>query len=115
MVRWRGNLVSEKEAKALCHVFDNLQDHFGHQRPDPRIRVTTSLAYPGQGWLWNGDLEFTYNINGEQCNLSLTSVSVSVSMLDVCIDLTSKAKVSSLVFLFFLIYTLITLTTNRLI
>lgn len=92
MVRWRGNLVSEKEAKALCHVFDNLQDHFGHQRPDPRISVTTSLAYPGQGCLWNGDLDFTYNINGEQCNLAYVS-------MDVCVDLTSK--VSSLVLLFF--------------
>mmetsp|Transcript_21989 Transcript_21989/g.34506 ORF Transcript_21989/g.34506 Transcript_21989/m.34506 type:complete len:289 (+) Transcript_21989:110-976(+) len=83
MVRWRGNLVSEKEAKALCHVFDNLQDHFGHQRPDPRIRVTTSLAHPGQGWSWNGDLDFSYDINGDQCNLAYVS-------MDVCVDLTPK-------------------------
>lgn len=32
MVQWRGNLVPEKEAKALQHVFDDLHDHFGHQR-----------------------------------------------------------------------------------
>lgn len=102
MVRWRGNLVSEKEAKALSHVFDNLQDHFGHHRPDPRIRVSTSLAYPGQGWFWNGDLDFTYNINGDQCNLAYVS-------MDVCVDLSSK--VSSLVFLSILNYIL---TTNRL-
>ena len=38
MVQWRGNLVPQKEAKALRHLFDDLQDHFGHQRPDPRVR-----------------------------------------------------------------------------
>eukprot|EP00984_Skeletonema_dohrnii_P028519 scaffold18555_cov146-Skeletonema_dohrnii-CCMP3373.AAC.11 len=83
MVEWRGNLVGEKEAKALRHVFDDLQDHFGHQRPDPRITFNTSLAHPGQGKAWNGELDFTYDINGDHCNLAYVS-------MDVCVDLTAK-------------------------
>jgi len=83
MVEWRGNLVGEKEAKALRHVFDDLQDHFGHQRPDPRITFNTSLAHPGQGQVWNGELDFTYDINGDHCNLAYVS-------MDVCVDLTAK-------------------------
>ena len=83
MVEWRGNLVGEKEAKALRHVFDDLQDHFGHQRPDPRITFNTSLAHPGQGQVWNGELDFTYNINGDHCNIAYVS-------MDVCVDLTPK-------------------------
>eukprot|EP00577_Skeletonema_sp_RCC1716_P018048 CAMPEP_0113420126 /NCGR_PEP_ID=MMETSP0013_2-20120614/27165_1 /TAXON_ID=2843 ORGANISM="Skeletonema costatum, Strain 1716" /NCGR_SAMPLE_ID=MMETSP0013_2 /ASSEMBLY_ACC=CAM_ASM_000158 /LENGTH=256 /DNA_ID=CAMNT_0000307591 /DNA_START=59 /DNA_END=826 /DNA_ORIENTATION=+ /assembly_acc=CAM_ASM_000158 len=83
MVEWRGNLVREKEAKALRHVFDDLQDHFGHQRPDPRITFNTSLAHPGQGEVWNGELDFTYDINGDHCNVAYVS-------MDVCVDLTTK-------------------------
>ena len=83
MVHWRGNLVAEKEAKALRHVFDDLQDHFGHQRPDPRITFNTSLAHPGQGQIWNGELDFTYDINGDHCNIAYVS-------MDVCVDLTAK-------------------------
>jgi hypothetical protein len=82
MVEWRGNLVGEKEAKALRHVFDNLQDHFGHQRPDPRVRFSVSLA-PGQGQIWYGDMNFTYNINGDHCDLDYIA-------MDVCVDLTPK-------------------------
>eukprot|EP00985_Skeletonema_marinoi_P014640 scaffold7457_cov73-Skeletonema_marinoi.AAC.2 len=70
MVQWRGNLVPEKEAKALRHVFDNLQDHFGHQRSDPRVMFNhVSLAHPGHGQKWHGDVDFTYDINGDHCNL----------------------------------------------
>eukprot|EP00985_Skeletonema_marinoi_P002252 scaffold913_cov76-Skeletonema_marinoi.AAC.1 len=83
MVKWRGNLVGEKEAKALRHVFDDLQDQFGHQRPDPRITFNTILAHPGQGHVWNGELDFTYDINGDHCNLAYVS-------MDVCVDLTPK-------------------------
>jgi hypothetical protein len=88
MVRWRGNLVHEKEAKALRHVFDNLQDHFGHQRPDPRVRFfNKSLTHPGSvgglNQMWNGELDFTYDINGDQCDLAYMS-------MDVCVDLAPK-------------------------
>jgi hypothetical protein len=84
MMLWRGNLVPEKEAKGLRHVFDELQDHFGHQRPDPRIRCNANLSHPGQdGQMWYGDMEFTYDINGDLCNLAYIG-------MDVCIDLTPK-------------------------
>lgn len=84
MVKWRGNLVPEKQAKALRHVFDELKDHFGYQRPDPRVRVNiTRLAHPGHGQTWKGDLEFTYDINGDNCNLAYIG-------MDVCIDLVPK-------------------------
>eukprot|EP00986_Skeletonema_menzelii_P016022 scaffold13290_cov150-Skeletonema_menzelii.AAC.9 len=83
MVQWRGNSVPEKEAKALRHVFDNLRDHFGHQRADPIIRFNASLAHPGHGHLWLGDLDFTYNIGGEHCSLAYFG-------MDVCIDLCPK-------------------------
>jgi len=83
IVKWRGNFVPEKEAKALHHVFDNLQDHFGHQRPDPRVRFNTSLAHPGHGQFWSGDLEFTYNIDGDHCIIAYMSI-------DSCLDLTPK-------------------------
>jgi hypothetical protein len=83
MVQWRGNIVPEKEAKALRHVFDNLQDHFGHQRADPNVLFNASLAHPGQGDTWRADLDFTYNINGEYCNLAYIG-------MDVCIDLSPK-------------------------
>ncbi len=42
-----------------------------------------SILNPGQGHVWLGDLDFTYNINGDQCNLGYIG-------MDVCIDLTSK-------------------------
>eukprot|EP00984_Skeletonema_dohrnii_P002034 scaffold682_cov105-Skeletonema_dohrnii-CCMP3373.AAC.4 len=84
MVQWRGNLVSEKEAKALRHVYDNLQDHFGHQRPDPRVRFNhESLAHPGHGQKWHGDVDFTYDIDGDHCNLNYIG-------MDVCVDLAPK-------------------------
>ena len=84
MVQWRGNSVPEKEAKALRHVFDNLQDHFGHQRPDPRIMFNPpSLTYLDREKVWYGDLDFTYDINGDSCNLAYIS-------MDVCIDLAPK-------------------------
>ena len=41
LAEWRGNKVPEKEAKALRHVFDDLQDHFGYQRVDPRVRFNS--------------------------------------------------------------------------
>ncbi len=74
MVEWRGNLVGEKEAKALRHVFDDLQDHFGHQRPDPNVRFEANLTHPGHGDVWQADLDFTYNIKGEHCKLAFDIV-----------------------------------------
>eukprot|EP00984_Skeletonema_dohrnii_P021616 scaffold10851_cov155-Skeletonema_dohrnii-CCMP3373.AAC.6 len=44
IVTCRGNLiVPVGEAKALRHVLDDLEDHFGHQRDDPNV----SLDYIG--------------------------------------------------------------------
>ena len=71
LVNWRGNTVPEKEVKALRHVVGNLQDHFGHQRPDPNVTFNTSaLAHSADDNYWRGDIDFTYNINGERCNLA---------------------------------------------
>jgi hypothetical protein len=87
MVQWRGNLVPEKEAKALRHVFDNLQDHFGHQRADPHVNFNImSLRRNDTKHLdtaWHGDLNFVYNIDGEACNLAYIGI-------DICIDLSPK-------------------------
>ena len=83
MVKWRGSLVAEKEAKALCHVVDDLQDHFGHQRADPNVRFNEGLTYSGHGSTWVGDIGFTYNIDGDHCDLGYMGI-------DVCIDLTPK-------------------------
>ncbi len=81
---WRGNTVPEKEAKALRHVFDDLQDHFGYQRVDPRVRFNSSnLARLGNSGTWFGDLDFTYDIKGDHCNLAYIG-------MDVCVDLTPK-------------------------
>lgn len=86
MTRWRGNTVSEKEAKALRYVFDDLQDHFSYQCFDPRVRFNNSnLEYLGNTGTgkWFGDLDFTYNITGNHCNLSYIG-------MDVCVDLAPK-------------------------
>jgi hypothetical protein len=83
MVHWRGNLVAEKEAKALRHVFDDLQDHFGLQQPDPHVKFNARLAHPGQGHFWHSDLDFTFNIKGEHCKLAYIG-------MDICLDLTPK-------------------------
>jgi hypothetical protein len=84
MTKWRGNTVPKKEAKALRHVFDDLQDHFGYQRVDPRVRFNnTSLHRLGNSDTWFGDMGFTYDINGEHCNLGYVGI-------DVCVDLTPK-------------------------
>ena len=76
MVNWR-------EAKALRHIFDDLQDHFGHQRADPNVRFNAGLQYSGHGETWLADLDFTYNIDGDHCNLGYIG-------MDVCIDLSPK-------------------------
>jgi len=86
MVEWRGNMVPEKKAKALKHVFDDLQDHFGHQRPDPKIRfsmASPSPSYDHETGVWSDNLTFTYLIDGDTCNLDYIG-------MDVCIDLTKK-------------------------
>ena len=61
MVLWRGNYVSEAEAKALRHVFDDMNDHFGHNLPDPDVSVVlTGLSHLGGGrdTIWEGELDF---------------------------------------------------------
>ena len=83
MAQWKGN-APEKEAKALRHVFDDLQDHFGYQRVDPRVRFNnTGLNRLGNSGTWFGDLDFTYDIAGDHCNLGYIG-------MDVCVDLTPK-------------------------
>ena len=83
MVEWRGNSVPEKKAKALIHVFDELKDHFGHQNSDPMLRVSVAnLSHAGHGQ-WLGNLDFTYDINDDYCNLGFVG-------MDVCIDLNRK-------------------------
>ena len=85
MVKWRGNIVPEKKAKALKHVFDDLQDHFGHQRPDPFLRF--SMASPSlrhdQHEAWYDNLAITYKIGDDACDLDYIG-------MDVCIDMTPK-------------------------
>ena len=87
MVKWRGNMVPEKKAKALTHVFDDLQDHFGHNRPDPKVRFNMASTSLNQDNLntgaWSDNLTFTYLIDGDACNLDYIG-------MDVCIDLTKK-------------------------
>mmetsp|Transcript_14618 Transcript_14618/g.22529 ORF Transcript_14618/g.22529 Transcript_14618/m.22529 type:complete len:332 (-) Transcript_14618:39-1034(-) len=85
MVQWRGNYVSEREAKALRHVFDDMKDHFGHHRSDPDVSVIlTGLTHPGgRERTWEGDLDFIYNIRGERCKLAYIG-------MEICIDLIPK-------------------------
>jgi len=53
-------LETKKQAKALRgHVFDDMYNHFGYQRVDPSVRSNTSLAHPGSGDMWFGDLDFS--------------------------------------------------------
>jgi len=84
MVNWRGNFVTVKKANGLRHVFDSLQDVFGPQRPNPRAQFSGSLAHPGHGQIWDSEINFTYDVNGEQCNLAYIGI-------DVCLDLKPKA------------------------
>jgi hypothetical protein len=81
IVRWRGNLVPVKQAKALRHVFDNMQDHFGFHRADPNVAFNLSLRRNNN--TWNGDLSFVYTIDGEACDLAYIGI-------DICIDLAPK-------------------------
>ena len=85
MVQWRGNYVSEREAKALRHVFDDMKDHFGHHRSNPDVSVIlTGLTHPGgRERTWEGDLDFIYNIRGERCKLAYIG-------MEICIDLIPK-------------------------
>ena len=91
LAEWRGNKVPEKEAKALRHVFDDLEDHFGYQRVDPRVRFNSpNLARLCNSGTWFGDLDFTYYVNGEHCNLAYIGI-------DVCVDLSHPSSSTSMV------------------
>lgn len=85
MVQWRGNYVSEGEAKALRHVFDELKDHFGHNLPDPDVSAALQgLAHlGGPDPTWEGELDFFYNVDGERCKLPYIG-------LEICLDLKTK-------------------------
>ena len=86
MVLWRGNYVSEAEAKALRHVFDDMNDHFGHNLPDPDVSVVlTGLSHLGGGrdTIWEGELDFIYNIGGKRCKCPYIG-------MEICLDLFPK-------------------------
>lgn len=86
MEMWRGELVPEKTAQALRHVFDDLKDHFGQGRSYPNVSCSIrGLDFqPHQtGGKWAGDIKFTYNIKGEKHTLDYVG-------MDVCIDLSPK-------------------------
>ncbi|KAK1739594.1 hypothetical protein QTG54_009353 [Skeletonema marinoi] len=84
IVTCRGNLiVPVGEAKALRHVLDDLEDHFGHQRDDPNVRFNLNELRHDQNDSLCGDLSFDYLIDGEVCSLDYIGI-------DVCIDLTPK-------------------------
>ncbi len=86
MEMWRGELVPEKKARVLRHVFDDLKDHFGQGRSFPNVACSIKgLNFqPHQaGGKWIGDVAFTYDIKGEKHTLDYVG-------MDVCIDLSSK-------------------------
>jgi hypothetical protein len=87
MVKWRGNFVPEGRAKALKHVFDDLQDHFGHQRPDPQVHFKLGRGLRHVHGSWCDNVAFTYLINGDACDLEYVG-------MDVCIDLSEKRVLS---------------------
>jgi len=98
MVQWRGNLVPEKEAKALRHVFDNLQDHFGHhhQWPDPRVSSTTkallipAMVRSGMA-IWTFPLPTTSTVTTAALNtLVWTSVLISHPNSNSCISTANR-------------------------
>lgn len=78
LFEWRGNWVCKEEAMALQHVFDNLQDYFGHQSADPRVKFNLISSSGNER-----DLNFTYNIDGHDCNLAYIGI-------DICLDLSHK-------------------------
>ncbi len=93
MVRWRGHLVSEKEAKILKHVFDDMKDHFGNRKcenPNIRFNFDPSLFLPKNEPYtyrthpnptpqdrWHGELDFTYTINHETYDMDYIAIDVS--------------------------------------
>jgi hypothetical protein len=94
MVRWRGHLVTEKEAKILKHVFDDMQDHFGNRKCenpsvkfnfDPSLFLCKNEPYtyrshpdPTPQDRWHGELDFTYTINNETYDMDYIAIDVSV-------------------------------------
>ncbi len=101
-VRWRGHLVSEKEAKILKHVFDDMKDHFGNRKcenPNIKFNFDPSLflcknepytyrshADPTPQDRWHGELDFTYTINYETYDMDY--IAIDVSTLIICSSLT---------------------------
>jgi len=53
MAQCRGK--SKAETNNRRHVFDELT----------KVKLNTSLAHPGRGEMWFGDLDFDFDINGE--------------------------------------------------
>lgn len=94
MVRWRGHLVTEKEAKILKHVFDDMKDHFGNRKcvnPNVKFNFEPSLFLcknepytyrshpdPTPQDRWHGELDFTYTINNETYGMDYIAIDVSV-------------------------------------
>ncbi|KAL7493833.1 hypothetical protein ACHAWT_003077, partial [Skeletonema menzelii] len=90
MVRWRGHLVSEKEAKILKHVFDDMRDHFGNRKCenpnikfnfDPSLFLCKNEPYTYRSHpettpqdRWHGELDFTYTINNETYDMDYIAI-----------------------------------------
>lgn len=91
MVNWRGNWVPEREGIALKHVFDEMKDYFGQPETDPKVnfKIPNLRQVNGDPNLWRGEVEFTYQIERNPFTLDYMSI-------DVCIDLTPKARVSNM-------------------
>lgn len=103
MVRWRGHLVSEKEAKILKHVFDDMKDHFGNRKCespnikfnfDPSLFLSKNEPYTYRSHhpvtpqdRWHGELDFTYTINHETYGMDYIAIDVS-TLIIICSSLT---------------------------
>ena len=90
MVSWRGHTVSEKEAKILKHVFDDMKDHFGSRKCenpsvkfnfDPSLFLCKNEPYTYRTHpeitphdRWHGELDFTYTINNETYDMDYIAI-----------------------------------------
>jgi hypothetical protein len=93
MVKWRGHYVSEREAKILKHVFDEMKDHFGNRKCehphirfncDPSLFLSKNEPYtyrshpdPVPEDRWHGEVDFTYTIDEETYNMDYIAIDVS--------------------------------------
>ena len=72
MARCRGK--SKAETNNRRHVFDELT----------KVKLNTSLAHPGRGEMWFGDLDFDFDINNEWVQDTCTRCKRSGGISHVC-------------------------------